>query len=136
MTTKYYNQANTSVSYNGYNLKGLGSGTSISVEIIGGEVSITEGTDGGSMNLSTEQGARVTLIFKETSDSLPVIESFRQSQKLSNTTSGVMVITTGADILYTLNDCLIGKPETLSTGDKEMGSISISFVSTSFNVAY
>ena len=133
---KFYNQAQTSAVYNGYPLQGLGEGASISIEIVGGEVDITEGTDGGSLNQATEQGAKVNITFKETSDSIPFLESCRSAQKLTSSTSGVLVISTGAQALHTLTDCLISPPQELSTGDKKMGSIKYTFVSTNYIGAF
>ena len=70
---KVYNQRNCSASFNGIDLKGLMDGSSIVLERVGGEVDITEGTDGGGLNQATDQGVRVSITFRETSQSISML---------------------------------------------------------------
>ena len=51
-----YNQKNNKIIFNGIATQGFADGTSITVEFVGGEADITEGTDGGGLNIATVQG--------------------------------------------------------------------------------
>ena len=72
---KIYNQGQLSCSFNGTHLQGLMSGASVTIHTIGGEVELTEGTDGGAANIATLQGGRITVTFRETSDSVDFLNT-------------------------------------------------------------
>ena len=57
-----YNQKNTKILFNGIATQGFGPDTSITVEFVGGEADITEGTDGGGLNIATIQGIKIQAI--------------------------------------------------------------------------
>lgn len=126
-----YNQKNNKVVFNGIPLQGYTNGTSIEVEFVGGDVDITEGTDGGGLNIATDQGIKVRVTLRETSPSIDIIEAAR---KLQNALSSVNVILlqTGADVKYTITNALVSKPGNLTTGDKTQGSVQYEFIGTEF----
>ena len=129
-----YNQKNTKVVFNGVTLQGYSDGTSIEVEFVGGEVDITEGTDGGGLNLATDQGVKVRVTLRETSPSIDVIETARLAQSQLTTPSTVL-IQTGANVKYTITNALVSKPGTLTTGDKTQAGVQYEFVGTQLVVA-
>lgn len=126
-----YNQKNTKLIFNGVETQGFGPDTSITVEKVGGEVDITEGTDGGGLNISTVQGIRITATYRETSPSNELFDiAVKQQQTLSSTNT--VMLQTGANVKYTLTNALVSKPETLSTGGKTQGTITYTFVATDY----
>lgn len=129
-----YNQKNTKLIFNGVATQGFADGTSISVEFVGGEVDITEGTDGGGLNIATTQGIKITATYRETS---PSIELFQAAIELQQTlsTPNVVLLQTGANVKYTLTNALVSKPDTLSSGDKKQGSQTFTFVATQYIAA-
>lgn len=126
-----YNQKNTKVLMNGISLQGFANGTSITVEFVGGEVDISEGTDGGGLNIATIQGIKVSVTLRETSPSIDLINSQIELQQISSIPCVVM-IQTGANVKYTLTNALVSKPDNLSTGDKTQGSQQYTFVATKY----
>lgn len=131
---KVYSQRNVSASFNGIDLKGLMDGASLTIERVGGEVEITEGTDGGGLNQATDQGVRVSLVFRETSQSISMLETAKTLQQRTGVTS-VFVLRTGANMLVTISNAMVSNPGPLSTGDKKQGSISYTFVGTDYLLA-
>lgn len=124
-----YNQLHNKVVFNGITLQGFADGTSIEVEYVGGEVDITEGTDGGGLNIATDQGMRIRVTLRETSPSIDVIETARIAQNQLSTPN-LVLLQTGANVKYTITNALVSKPETLTTGDKTQGSVQYTFVGT------
>lgn len=126
-----YNQKNTKLIFNGVETKGFGPDTSITVEKVGGEVDITEGTDNGGLNIATVQGIRIQATYRETS---PSIDLFKSAMDLQQTlsTPNVVMLQTGANVKYTLTNALVSKPETLSTGGKTQGTQTFTFVATDY----
>lgn len=134
MRKEIYNQRNNKLIWNGVVLSGYAPDTSISVEFVGGEVDITEGTDGGGLNIATTQGIRVTLALRETSPSAELLNASIELQQLLSTT-GVLMLQTGANVKYTITNALVSKPDTLSTGGKTQGSQTYTFVGTQYIAA-
>lgn len=134
MRKEIYNQKNTKVIFNGITTQGYAEGTSITVEFVGGEADISEGTDGGGLNIATVQGIRVTASYRETSPSNDLFGTAIEAQQNLSTTNVVMV-QTGANVKYTLTNALVSKPDTLSTGDKKQGSQTYTFVATQWIAA-
>lgn len=131
---KIYNQGQLNCSFNGVSLSGLMSGASVTVHTIGGEIEVTEGTDGGAPNIATLQGGRITVIFRETSDSVDYLNTQVSLQQVSGT-PGVFILNSGVKRLYTIANALVSVPADLSTGDKQMGGIAFDFVGTGMVVA-
>ena len=131
---KIYNQGQLNCSFNGVSLSGLMSGASVTIHTIGGEVEVTEGTDGGASNIATLQGGRITVIFRETSDSVDFLNTQVSLQQVSGT-PGVFILNSGVKRLYTIANALVSVPADLSTGDKQMGGIAFDFVGTGMVVA-
>ena len=129
MRKEIYNQLHNKVIFNGLPLQGFADGTSIEVEYVGGEVEITEGTDGGGLNIATDQGMKISVTLRETSPSIDFIEDARKGQNQLSTTSTVL-LQTGAFAKYTITNALVSKPETLTTGDKQQASVKYTFVGT------
>ncbi len=124
-----YNQLHNKVVFNGVTLQGYADGTSIEVEYVGGEVDITEGTDGGGLNIATDQGMRIRVTLRETSPSIDVIETARTAQSLLSQPN-LVLLQTGADVKYTITNALVSKPGNLTTGDKRQGGVQYEFVGT------
>ena len=131
---KFYNQGQLNCSFNGVSLSGLMSGASVTIHTIGGEIEVTEGTDGGAPNIATLQGGRITVIFRETSDSVDYLNTQVSLQQVSGT-PGVFILNSGVKRLYTIANSLVSVPADLSTGDKQMGGIAFDFVGTGMVVA-
>lgn len=131
---KIYNQGQLNCSFNGVSLSGLMSGASVTIHTIGGEIEVTEGTDGGAPNIATLQGGRITVIFRETSDSVDYLNTQVSLQQVSGT-PGVFILNSGVKRLYTIANALVSVPADLSTGDKQMGGIAFDFVGTGMVVA-
>ena len=134
MRKEIYNQKNTKVIFNGIATQGYAEGTSITVEFVGGEADISEGTDGGGLNIATVQGIRVTASYRETSPSNDLFSAAIEAQQNLSTTN-VVLLQTGANVKYTLTNALVSKPDTLSTGDKKQGSQTYTFVATQWIAA-
>lgn len=134
MRKEIYNQRNNKLIWNGVALSGYAPDTSISVEFVGGEVEITEGTDGGGLNIATTQGIKVTLALRETSPSAELLNASIEAQQLLSST-GVLMLQTGANVKYTITNALVSKPDTLSTGGKTQGSQTYTFVGTQYIAA-
>lgn len=131
MVKQIYNQRNISATFNGIDLKGLMDGASLTIERVGGEVDITEGTDGGGLNQATDQGIRVSLVLRETSQSISTLETAKTLQQRTGVTS-VLVVRTGANMLVTVSNAMVSNPSALSTGDKKQGGITYTFVGTDY----
>lgn len=129
-----YNQKNTKVIFNGVTTQGFGPDTSISVEFVGGEADITEGTDGGGLNIATIQGIRITATYRETSPSIELFNAAIEAQQNLSTTN-VVLLQTGANVKYTLTNALVSKPDTLSSGGKTQGTQTYTFVATQYFAA-
>lgn len=124
-----YNQKNNKVVFNGVTLQAYADGTAIEVEYVGGDVDITEGTDGGGLNIATDQGMKIRVTLRETSPSIDVIETARMLQNQLSTPN-VVLLQTGANVKYTITNALVSKPGNLTTGDKRQGSVQYEFVGT------
>lgn len=124
-----YNQKNTKLIFNGINTQGFADGATITVEFVGGEADITEGTDGGGLNIATVQGIKISATYRETSPSIDLFSTAIEAQQSASTTN-VVLLQTGANVKYTLTNALVSKPESLSTGDKKQGSQQYQFVAT------
>lgn len=129
-----YNQRNNKLIWNGVALQGYADGTSIEVEFVGGEVDITEGTDGGGLNIATTQGIKISVSLRETSPSADILNSAVELQQVLSQ-PGVVMLQTGAEVKYTVTNALVSKPENLSTGDKKQGSQRYTFVGTQYIAA-
>lgn len=129
-----YNQKNTKIIFNGIATQGFADSASITVEFIGGEADITEGTDGGGLNIATVQGIKISATYRETSPSIDLFSAAIEAQQNLSTTN-VVLLQTGANVKYTLTNALVSRPESLSSGDKKQGSQQYTFVATQYIVA-
>lgn len=126
-----YNQKNTKLIFNGIVTKGFGPDTSITVEFVGGEADISEGTDGGGLNIATVQGIKVSVTYRETSPSVDLFDAAIEAQQNLSTTNVVM-LQTGANVKYTLTGALVSKPDNLSSGGKTQGTQTYTFIATEY----
>lgn len=132
MPETVYRQQFIAASYNGIPLQGLHEGGSIVIRPRGGEVDLTEGTDGGDVNIATDQGMEIEITLRETS----TVHEMLLSQHLSQGHGGpgaTISLYTGTGRTLTATDCYVGMPGELSTGDKKQGSHTYKFVSNNFN---
>lgn len=128
MARTVYNQKNLVLTVDGTTVQDFFEGASIVFTYDGGEVDKTQGTDGASINIATNQGATIKFTLRETSRSRQFLADLRKRQY--NGGAGVtVVLRTGADVLETMTDAYLGNPGELSTGDKKMGGIQYTMMS-------
>ena len=131
MRKEIYNQKNTQLIFDGIILQGLSGDSPITVSITGGDVALTEGTDGGALNVATIQGIKVSASFRETSpttDRLNDIVKMQQTLAIGRT----LMLQTGADVKYVLTNVLVSKPGDLSSGGKTQGTQTYDFIATNY----
>ena len=122
MARMRYNQKDLTLTVDGVNIQDMHEGASVVFTYDGGEVDKTQGTDGASINIATNQGATIKFTLRETSKSRQFLSDLRKRQY--NGGQGVtVVLRTGADVLEIMTDAYLGNPGELSTGDKKMGGI-------------
>lgn len=121
MARTVYNQKNLTLTIDGTTIQDFFEGTSVVLTLDGGEVDKTQGMDGASINIATNQGATLRFTLRETSRSHQFLADLRKRQE--NGGAGVTaILRTGADVLQTMTESYISRPGELSTGDKKMGS--------------
>ena len=125
---RVYNQKNLTLTVDGSTIQDFHEGATVVYTYDGGEVDKTQGTDGASINLATNQGATIKFTLRETSRSRSFLNSIRIRQE--NGGPGVTcILRTGADVLHTLTDSYIGREGELSSGDKKQGGIQYTLMS-------
>jgi len=128
MARKVYNQKNMTLTVDGTTIQDFHEGATIVFTHDGGEVDKTQGTDGASINMATDQGTTVKFTLRETSRSRQFLGDLKKRQY--NGGAGVtVVLRTGSDVLETMTDAYIGNPGELSSGDKKMGGIQFTMMS-------
>lgn len=128
MARRVYNQKNLTLTIDGTTIQDFHEGATCTYTYDGGEVQKTQGTDGGSINIATHQGATLVFTLRETSRSREFLHQLNQRQYQGG--EGVTVILrTGADVLETMTEAYIGRPGELSTGDKVQGGIAYTIMS-------
>ncbi|MDL2268217.1 hypothetical protein LJC46_09610 [Desulfovibrio sp. OttesenSCG-928-G15] len=128
MARRVYNQKNLTLTVDGTTIQDFFEGTAVVYTLDGGEVDKTQGTDGASINLATNQGSTIKFTIRETSRSRKFLADLRKRQE--NGGAGVtVVLRTGADVLETMTEAYIGRPGELSSGDKKMGGIQYTMMS-------
>jgi hypothetical protein len=123
---KRYNQAAITAVVDGIPISGLHEGASCVIRPKGGEVVLTEGTDGPGANRATDQGGEIEITLRENSPAIAALEALRAVQAMSSLAS-VLVLFTGVQAIATLTDCLVSRPGELSTGDKKMAGRKFTF---------
>lgn len=131
---KVYNQKNMSLIVDGVQIQDFAEGTSFVYTFDGGEVQKTQGTDGASVNIATNQGATLQFTLRETSRSHNFLGALRRTQEVGGP-GCVVVLRSGADVLYTMTDGYISRPGQLSTGDKMQGSIQYTVTSANDDIS-
>ena len=126
-----YAQSLVTVVYDGVPLIDMGEGASVDITVDGGMVEKTEGTDGASISVGHSQGATVKVRLKETSPVHEALQGFNLAQQYGSP-GGVLVIMSGTLVLHTLINAYVSAPGALSTGDKKMGAIEYTFMSTKY----
>lgn len=125
---KVYNQKNISLIIDGTTIQDFFEGATVVITKDGGEVDKTQGTDGASINIATNQGQTWKFTLRETSRSRSFLLSINKNQY--NGGPGVTaVLRTGSDVLETLTEAYISREGELSTGDKKMGGIQYTLTS-------
>jgi hypothetical protein len=124
-----YNQKDVTVLVDGVPLKDIADSASIRVRHRGGEVDLTEGTDGPGVNIGTPQGGEIEVDMKETSPSLIYLNSLRAAQ-LATSIGCNIVVMRGTKAVDTLATAFIAPPGELATGDKKMGKQTYKFIGT------
>lgn len=128
MARTVYNQKNQTLTIDGTTIQDFFEGATVTVTKDGGEVEKTQGTDGASVNIATDQGQTWKFTLRETSRSRKFLKDLRMRQY--NGGGGVTaVLRTGADVLETMTDAFISREGELSTGDKKMGGIQFTITS-------
>jgi hypothetical protein len=136
MSTTVYNQQSVSVIVGGRIMSDLMEGTSITVTHRGGEVDITEGTDGPGLNRATDQGGQIKFTLKENSADYDYLKNIRNQQAFQSEASGNVVVTTGTRDIITISDYLISLPGERTTGDKKMAGVEFTIVGLVINDQY
>jgi len=158
MQTKYsgfdivYNQYNTRLQINqpGYSgpdgkgssqhtVTGYYEGSVITFTWDGGEVSKTQGTDGASINIATLQGCTIAFTVRESSASNAWLYGLVYFQRQSVQEGNMVYASSGATVNFwtgvyhkhVLANAFISNPSPLSTGDKQMGSMTYTLTSPS-----
>lgn len=131
MAEDVYRQQWVQMSFDGVPMQGLGEGASVVVRPRGGEVELTEGTDGGDVNLATDQGIEVELTLRECSPN----HEFLYQKHLSQGRGGPgcqVTMYSGTGRVLTAANCFVGMPGELGTGDKREGSQTYRFVANKY----
>lgn len=76
-----YNQKNNSLTVAGVTIQDFFEGASIVVTLDGGEVEKTQGADGASVNIATNQGITIQFTLRETSRSMNFLTALRKTQE-------------------------------------------------------
>ena len=128
MPETVYRQQFVTATYNGVPLQGLGEGGSFVVRHRGGELELTEGTDGGDINLATDQGIQIDITLRETATTHEFLWNQHRSQGLGGP-GATLVILTGTNRTLTAPNCFVSMPGELTTGDRRQGSHTYTFLS-------
>ena len=129
LSERVYNQNDITVSVNGVQLQGLFEGTPVVVHPRGGEIEITEGTDGPGLNRATKQGGEVRIRLRESSPGHAVLQALRVQQ--DNAPVGcIVIVSTGVGAVETLINAMVSLPGELSTGEKKMAGVEYTFRGT------
>lgn len=129
-----YNQKNLSLLVDGVQIQDFAEGATFVYTFDGGEVQKTQGTDGASINIATNQGATLQFTLRETSRSQSFLSLLRRTQE-NGGPGAVVVVRTGANILLTMTDAFISRPGQLSTGDKTQGSVQYTLTSANDDIS-
>lgn len=132
MFDNLFNQSFIAASYNGVILQGFMDGESINIKIEGGEVELTHGTDGGSMNIATLQGASVEINLRESSPSHEFLFQMNRHQA-GGGAPATLVLSTGTGRQLSILNAVVGVPGPMSTGNKQQGAHTYRFVGTQFS---
>lgn len=132
MPETVYRQQFIAATYNGVPLQGLMDSGSIRVITRGGELELTEGTDGGDVNIATLQGMQVEVDLRETS----TVHEFLFEQNRSQANGGpgaTLVLYTGTGRSLSCGDMYVSVPGELTTGDKVQGAHTYTFLAKNFS---
>lgn len=122
-----YRQKVTSIIFNGLPLQGLMDGASVTIRPQGGQVQVTEGTDGPGVNIATKQGHILEVTLREDSPDHEYIMDINRNQ--ANGGPGVpLALYMGTDRVFATGEAYIGAPGELATGDAKMGGHTYTFV--------
>lgn len=132
MPETVYRQQFIAATYNGVPLYGLMDGDSIRVITRGGELELTEGTDGGSVNIATLQGMQVEIDLRETSTVHEFLFDQNRSQAYG-APGATLVLFTGTGRILNCGDMYVSVPGDLSTGGKQQGAHTYTFLANNFN---
>ena len=127
---KRYNQSNITIIANGTPVVGLMDGAHCEVQYKGGEVQVTEGTDGPGMNIATKQGGEISFVLQEASPSNADMIALRKMQDLATDIPYTLSIMSGVRALYLLQGAMISVPGELTTGDKKQAGRKYTFIGT------
>ena len=131
MARTVYNQADNTVTIDGIVCEGFAEGESIVWTPLGGEVQVTEGTDGPGLNRATRQGGWIIAHLQEGS---PDNERFnllaRRQDLFPNGPDTSVAVYSGTERIFILGNSQIGVPGELTTGDKKQAGREYKFVGT------
>lgn len=124
---RIYRQQITAAVINGYPLQCLADGSPYRIQPVGGETSLTEGTDGGGINIGTAQGNIIEVDLREDSDDHEYLMDLHRNQ--SEGGPGVpLVFYTGTDYVFSAAEVYVSAPGPLATGGAKQGSRTYKFV--------
>lgn len=122
----FYNQHITGVNVNGRWLTGYADGNPIRFNPQGGQVTITEGTDGPGLNIATKQGHIIEIDIREDSDDHDYLAAINK-QQYNGGGLVPMAFYTGTGRTFTCQ-VLISQPGELTTGGPQQGYHTYTFV--------
>ena len=125
---RVYSQQTVSVIVAGLPMDGFMDGTSVTVSYKGGEVDVTEGTDGPGLNMASRQGGSIKFTLRENSRSFAYLNALRLMYEGLPVATGVAVVTTGTRDIITLGNFLINRPGDRVTGDKKMAGVEFELI--------
>lgn len=130
---RIYRQKITAILINGYQLQCLADGSPYRMQPVGGETSITEGTDGGGINIGTAQGHIIEVDLREDSDDHGFLMDIHRNQ--SGGGPGVpLVMYTGTDYIFSTDEAYVSAPGPLATGGAKQGSRTYKFVTNKADI--
>ncbi len=122
-----YRQQVTAVIFNGLPLQGLAEGASVRIKPLGGNVQVTEGTDGPGINIAAKQGHIIEVDIREDSGDHEYLMDVNRNQAEGG--PGVpLALYMGTDRVFSCAEAYVGAPGDLSTGDKKMGKQTYTFI--------
>lgn len=126
MRINLYAQNRHTLILDGAPIAGFAEGDCFTVQLEGNGASRTKGADGPAMNLSTNQGGKITIKLNPTSPAIGSLYALREQQR-SNPRLISIVLMTGVEEVITAGNCAFGDLPGFNTGGDKMSERSFEF---------